>query len=263
MAVNDGDVDVRRAARKAIENLDAAVAARETAKLREALEGPLKQLKAKEAEKRIKALEQIAAFGKKANEIAGEQLIDAMADKVAEVRVAASETLEKVNPKVHPHVFTILHGMNKHGAISSLAQLGSDAGIAIPLLLYLNNNPSAGSLGYQDLFPFIAKIGPKDKRFAAAVITSVSAPNPRGDNTLQSRRIAGIAQLPVIEAENAEKVKALVAAMDDGFQLLHVVETLEGYGKDAAPALPLLKKLKVSPNDTLRNAAFRAIAKIE
>lgn len=263
-ATQDEDVVVRRAARRALEKLDQVIAARELAKIRAEIALLAKELKAKEPEKRIKALEQIAAYGPKANEVIGEQLIEAMDDKVPAVQLAASETLEKVNPKVQPLLFTIRHGMDKFSAIKRLGDLGPEAAITVPLLLYCNKHPAAfGSRVYEDLFPVIARIAPKDKRFAAAVLSSIAAPNPRGNSELQMRRIAGIAQLRVIDAEAADKVKALVTAMGDGQQLIYVIETLEGFGKDAAPALPLLKKLKQSPNDVLRNAAIKAISKIE
>ena len=42
-----------------------------------------------------------------------------------------------------------------------------------------------------------------------------------------------------------------------------MIVALGSYGKDAAPALPLLKKLKLSPDDTIRKAALAAIAQIE
>jgi hypothetical protein len=70
-------------------------------------------------------------------------------------------------------------------------------------------------------------------------------------------------QLSAIDADTADKVKAPVAAMGDGVLILDVVKALEGYGRDAAPALPLLRKLRLSPDDAIRNAATDAIKKIE
>src|SRR5262249_8149691 len=98
-------------------------------------------------------------------------------------------------------------------------------------------------------------------RLAAAVLASVAAPLGPSDPTAHRR--AGLNQLGVIEADVADKVKALVTAMGDGVLLLDVVKALGGYGKDAVPALPLLRKLKMSPDDALGAAAPEAIRKIE
>jgi hypothetical protein len=42
-----------------------------------------------------------------------------------------------------------------------------------------------------------------------------------------------------------------------------VIQALQGFGADAALALPILQKLKDSRNELIRNAAITAIAKIE
>ncbi|MBA4192367.1 MAG: hypothetical protein C0467_30730 [Planctomycetaceae bacterium] len=67
----------------------------------------------------------------------------------------------------------------------------------------------------------------------------------------------------MIEADNADKVKALIAAMEDEVGILEVISPLEGFGKDAAPALPQLKKLKTSSKDVIRNASIKAVERIE
>ena len=263
--LKDPDPEVRGVARQVLDKLDELAAVAKAEKLREAVLPLVADLKAKEPAKRIKALEQIAAFGPEANNLAGEQLIEAMADKVSAVADAASEALEKVNPKVYPHVFTILRGMNKHGAIIELSRLGSDAAITVPLLLHCQKNPTV--LGYApatfvDMFPFIAKIAPKDTRFASVVLATVAAPVAPGDSN-SLRRKAGLTYLKVIDADAAEKVKVLVAALGDGNAAIPVIQVLQEFGKDAEPALPLLKKLKLSPDDALRKAATEAIKKIE
>ncbi len=229
-------------------------------------------LKAKEPAKRIRALEQIATYKGEAN-IVGDQLIAAMIDKTPAVQVAAAEALEKVNPKVQKHVFTILFGMSKWGAIDELGKLGSDAAIALPMLFHFIANPKllpeaplgfappgpggfvkSNHAAYSPLFATVSRIAPKDKRFAALVLEAVKQP--------ELRRL-GIHHLNTIEAETADKVKALVVALGDGESIFDVMTALEGYGKKAAPALPLLKKLKLSTKDTIREAARRAVEKIE
>jgi hypothetical protein len=249
-------------------------------------------LKAKESAKRIKALERIATHGAKAN-VVGEELVLAMLDKESAVRDAASEALEKVNSKVHEHVFTIIRGMKKKDAIWELGQLGNEAKITVPLLLHYQKHPelywNSGSTfedifdrGWRntpDLFSIIAKIAPKDKRFAVGVLESIAAPVVRsrypgtltvrradgGEETLfgYEPRLFGLAQLDVIDAETVDKVKAVVAALGDGQYTIEVITALQTYGKDAASALPQLKKLKLSADDDIRKVATDTIKKIE
>jgi hypothetical protein len=66
-----------------------------------------------------------------------------------------------------------------------------------------------------------------------------------------------------IAAEPSDKVKALIVALEDGEYALFVIKALQEFGKDAEPALPLLKKLKLSSVDGIRQAATEAIKKIE
>ena len=73
----------------------------------------------------------------------------------------------------------------------------------------------------------------------------------------------GLAQLGVIEATTADKVKALTAALEDGVQAIQVIAALKWYREDASLALPQLKKLKLSPDDDIRKAATEAIKVIE
>jgi serine/threonine protein kinase len=279
-AIKDGDVEVRKNARLALDKIDVAVAEAKAAKTRESILATAKDLKAREAAKRIKALEQLAGYGPDAN-IVGEQLIEALTDKIPAVQTAASDALQKANPKVYPHVVTLLFGNDKVGAVKQLEQLGAEAAITVPLLLYLLDNPplhrsgmSVVPVDFGDLFATIAKIAPKDKRFATAVLAAVARPIPASDakmvgagmfipGTLGLRRISAVQQLSVIDADVADKVKSLVAALGDGQAMKQVIEALGGYGKDAAPALPLLKKLKLAPNDAVREAATRAVEKIE
>ncbi len=213
-ATKDPNAGVRKAARAALDKIEAVAAANRLAKLREALAVLVKELGAKEPEDRVKALLRIAEFGPDANLI-GEHVIEAMRDKVPAVQTAAAATLEKINPKVHPHVVTILRGpiANKRDAIQALGKLGREAEVAVPLLLYCDDhtpfwgggNVKAGQ-GYEDLLPVIAQIGPKDRRFSDTVLKYVSTPNPKRERPLRDRRLAGVAQIGVIEAKTADKV---------------------------------------------------------
>lgn len=275
-AVNDADAEVKKSAKAAVEKIDEAAAFAKADKTQKELLLLAKQLQAKEPAKRVKALEQIAPYGASAN-IVGEQLIAAMADPVPAVQIAATEALEKVNPKVQPHVFTLLYGMNKAGAVNELEKLGSDAAITVPMLLHFTGmTKQPASLG--NLYATVVKIAPKDKRVVAFILTTVAEPIPaserttfypsrrlfdRAPRTPTERRYAAMQLLSGVEADAAIKVKSLTSALGDGHLTTYVIAALQGYGKDAEPALPLLKKLKFSKDDAVRKSANDAIEKIE
>jgi hypothetical protein len=251
-------------------------------------------LKAAEPAQRIKALERIAPYAAAAN-IVGEQVVAAMEDTVPAVRDAAAETLEKVNPTVYPHVFTLIRGENKRGAITELGKLGDRARITLPLLFSLLAKAEAdptGPLGPlltevqrlpspgmpprapNTLIDVIAQIAPKDRRLATIILDYVKTPRTRPAPAkfgpqrtgLGSKRGIGMRYLGLVDAGTADKVNVLVSALEDeadGGNVYPVITAIEGYGKDAAPALPLLKKMKLSSDDRLRRAATEAVKKVE
>lgn len=234
-----------------------------------------KELKAPTPEAQIKALKRLEAYGPEAN-VVGEALIEAMSDAHPAVRDAASDVLEKVDPIIHPHVFTVLRGMNKWGAISALAEMRAEAAIAVPLILSCRE-----AQGSDFVFTAVAKIAPKDKRFAAAVLAVVSDPQPEGRARvpafIHARRDeleAGLKHLDVIDATTAEKVESLVKSLQRAVDRLDsddyaeaevhpLIAQLQKYRADSKPALPLLKKLKLSSRDSLRAMATKAIRDIE
>ena len=216
----------------------------------------------------------------------------AMIDSDSAVRDAASEALEKVNPKIHKHVFTVARGQKKRAAMLELAAMRDEAKIVLPLLLHYHQNPelwwnSEYSFRYDpheeinlnsvaNLLPLIAKINSKDKRFAAIVLTSISTKQelrdiregrPPGGRLWREfgydTRAFGLPQLNTIDAPVEDKVAALCAAIEDGHHQIEVIKVLQGFGRNAGPALPALKKLKKSSNDAIRDAAISAIEKIE
>ncbi|MDY3557604.1 hypothetical protein R5W23_000131 [Gemmata sp. JC673] len=226
---------------------------------------------------KLKALNHLAGYGTEANTV-GEELIEAMADPTPEVRDLASEVFEKVNPKVHQHVFTVLRGMNKPGALLALGELRTDAKVAVPLILNCQETQGASFI-----FPILAKISPQDKRFAASVLSLVSNPPPevirKAGTAYTSGRAAldfhaGLEHLSVIEASTSDKVSALVKGLqktegrtDEIYRTTSdthlLIAQLQKYKGDAKQALPLLKKLKLSRNDQVRQAATKAIKEIE
>ncbi|MFM8273750.1 MAG: hypothetical protein ACKODX_15675 [Gemmata sp.] len=189
-------------------------------------------LAARDAKTRIETLEKIKALGDKAR-IVSELVIDVMLDTGPGVQNAAFETLEQINNPIHSHVVTLFLGtpFQRRVILPMLAELGLDAECTIKLLLVMNERGKLGLFGdaksHFDLLPTIAKIAPKNKRFATAVLNAIAAPNSAGEAIPMARRLAGLAQLDVIEASIEEKIAALQVATTDNHTLSQVFEKWE------------------------------------
>jgi hypothetical protein len=181
-------------------------------------------LQAREPKARIETLDQIGALGAEAKGVS-EYLIEAMLDNGPGVQAAAFKAMERVNPPLHAPLVTVFHGSPNQRlvALDQLADMGADAACTVPLLLVCNDKPKLwGSEPHYDLYPTIAKIAPRDRRFAAAALAAIAARNASGDTALAARRLAGLAQLDTIRATTEEKVAALQAASGDGHTLAEV-----------------------------------------
>ncbi|MBA4191250.1 MAG: hypothetical protein C0467_24985 [Planctomycetaceae bacterium] len=186
-------------------------------------------LTAKDPKVRVKTLEQIAELGPK-GKIVSDLVIEAMQEKDKTVQDAAFNTLKQVNPRVEPPVATIVRGTpdERRSALPSLAELESEAECAIPLLLVMSDKPKLwGTEPYFDLFPTMLKIAPRNKRFAAAVLAAIAAPNSAAETSLTARRLAGLAQLEAIDAPLDEKVATLQLATNDNHTLPQIFKAWE------------------------------------
>jgi HEAT repeat protein len=237
-----------------------------------------KDLKDPTPEKRIKALALLAASGAEAK-IASVEMIEAMHIGPQEVRDAASEAFEKVDLKVHRHVFTIIRGTSKYDALSHLSEMGEGAKAAIPLLHYWIAHPGEFSVpGSEGASPFdrpnlgtgkryvldvIFKIDRTDAKLREAVLTAISRSIGDTEREHLLDRQWAIMRLRSLKVKNEDKVKAFMAALDDKHLTGEVIDALGNIGRDAAPALPILKKLKLSADDTIRSKAIAAIQRIE
>jgi hypothetical protein len=67
-----------------------------------------------------------------------------------------------------------------------------------------------------------------------------------------------------LQANNPRtRITALEKALNDGDMAVEVIGALEKMGRDAAPAIPVLRQLKFSEKDAIREAAGNALKKIE
>jgi hypothetical protein len=108
----------------------------------------------------------------------------------------------------------------------------------------------------------MAHINPDDKEVIDTVLSLVSLPAQPRLGVVPDRRL-GITLLPIVKADPKSKVKALIAALADAAYRPQVVAELGKLGADAREALPLLKKLKLDPNQAVRDAVGPAIENID
>ncbi len=139
------------------------------------LDALVKQLADKKPETQIAACQEIAALGADAAP-AGAALVETMlhAKGNMEVWQAAADALEKVAPKVHPHVLTIMlnndsKGTMRLGAASVLGDEGESASAALPVLKALWSEPSHNYKQAKLLWALHA-IGPKDPQVSKLVL---------------------------------------------------------------------------------------------
>jgi HEAT repeat protein len=221
---------------------------------------------------------------------AARDLCEAATDASESVRQAALEALEKVHPALHKNVLVLLvddNSSNHIRASRAVAALGKDGAPAVPVLLaHVRWNCSTERdpqravfrIRYFDDDMLVADIG---------ALGTVAPDEPAVVNTLVELtrftdqfgggyRVRPAAVGALLEVGKAypgrrkQLVPALVAALDfrvnerhDEATCLAALAALGAFGPDAREALPALKKLKLSPRMTVREAAAVALGRIE
>jgi HEAT repeat len=238
-------------------------------KIEETVKGAAANLKDKNPAIRIKTANALAKLPSiPESKVAAEPLVEAMMDPMPEVRSAASEALAKIAPSIQPHVLTLLIGNDKRGAARQLQGLGKEAKFALPVLIhcYRSNAEDGGLTG--DQLPQIraiwldslAGVAPDDKRVVRIVLDEVTNKKDR----FHFAREKAISLLDTVQANKTDKIKASMTVLDDRVLAVKAVIAIERIGPpEAAEAIPALKKLKLSTDDALRQAATSALTKIE
>lgn len=290
----DDDEAVREYAKKAIGKVTSAVNSERRKKALEVLAPLLKDLKSAVPGTKMHALEEIAKLGADAKE-ASQDVVQAMLDPYAAVGETAAITLEKINPELQKPVLTVMVDQNstsRREAIRSIGQMRGDGRAALPLLLFCVRYGSMEGLpsgrwpgsGEKARFPratprvnphqsywvealqAMCEVAPDDKTTVKIVVDLVSAPvAPMTPYTYgrTSTRAVALDLLGKVEVEPKVAVGALIAALNDPYHQARVIEDLIRHGAEAKDALPALRRLKFSTSATIREAAGRAIEKIE
>jgi HEAT repeat protein len=266
----DEDEDVRTVAKKSLEVIKDAVAQGDKDKLKDLLDPLLKDLKGKNAEKRIAALDKLAALGTQARDAGADVVEFGILTSPAAIEEVATATLEKIDPEAHKLIVAVLfdkNEQNKVQAIQGLEALGRKGKSGLPALKYyyvqgVNKEWFRGSHVGVALHA-MTKIAPDDKDVIDTVLGLVSRPVPVQRTFNLPPRSLAIDLLPGLKTENKKKAAVLIAVLNDPECRAKAATELGKLGPDAKDALPVLTKLKLDPDKAVRDAAAAAIGLIK
>jgi hypothetical protein len=241
---------------------------------------------------RIRAAEQLGKL-KEEGRPAARALCEAAVSPDQPVRQAALEALEKVHPSLYKSVLTLIVDSNWYNhvqAAQAIGAMGEDGRPAAPVLLahikWLTQSHSgrpdgvfAGQFFSDD--PVVAdiaalrEIAPNEEATARAIIGLTASGEEYGGAGWKYRKAAATALGDLAKAQPRQRpamVKALVAATDYHYPRTNAIDrelaiaamtSLGRIGPDAQVAIAQLKKLKLSSDATIRQAASAALEKIE
>ncbi len=277
LEAKDPDEAVRNTARNALEKVNVAVTAES-----ERVATLIKDLKAKDAKTRLAAAQKLSEMGADAKE-AREPLVEMMVDTTPAISVGGSEALEKIDVEFQKHVVTLIIGQDKQTALTAIRAMGAEGKAAMPALQNLyqslragRGNPPPLGRGFGSPPPadpvmvlgVAMTVGGDDKRVSTMLHDALTAAPPAVATPAQKSsysfvRASACSMVNKSKMDAKEKTTALLVAVEDLRATMPALQALSEIGPDAAAAIPLLKKLKLSPDDSLRAAATDALSKID
>ena len=227
------------------------------------------RLRSKDTKTRVKAAETLSDMGENASP-ASEALCEAITAQSPQVATAALDAMQKVRPDLYTPLSTMILDGNENkqaAAIMELALMGEKAAPVLPVLraklrTVLAEDTVQGSRRSKACFDALQQIDPKDQETFKLLLV-VASPQSRNS----AAKLEAITLLCIIagedEASRKKILPVLKAGLDDRTCLMKCMEVLGEYGELAKDALPQLKKLKLSSEETVRKAANVAVDRIE
>lgn len=232
----------------------------------------VKYLRSTDASTRVKAAKALKEVGPTAAAQAGNALSQATLDNSPQVRQAALEAIEKVLPKLYKPVSTILidsDATKRASAFEDLKKMGADAEPVAALLAGLIRREAfrPGDAANQTVVNCISVLAETNTKNPDAIKTLA---DPVAFARMETaRKQAILTTLQTISGDDAA-IRKLVygvfkASMTDTDASLATmsIRQVGTYGSDAKDALPTLKKMKLSGNALIRDAATEAVMAIE
>jgi HEAT repeat protein len=261
-ATKSGDDQTRKVAKEALDKLQAPAAK----KNRERVDALVRDLKSKDAKERIKILDSLAVMGTDAKS-AGPAVVEAMLDKSPVIAAKAGDTLEKVDPPVYKNVLTIAGDRNaraREAAIEELGKLGGEGKAAVPVLFIAGQKPEHASTALQAL----VQIAPHDPHVRDAIlralfVSTAEAAKPERFAANTKLRGTALTVLDNVPIPPHKIVPALISATIDSQVRVEAIAALGKMGPKAEEAVPTLNKLTRDSSENVRDAATKALEKIE
>jgi HEAT repeat protein len=225
----------------------------ETRALIAKLTAGLKNVKPAERVSACKALGELGAKGKAASR----DLCSALMDSSRQVRLAAADALEKVNPAVAKLAITILIDNNYNArlkAVQRVADLKAEGNPAVPVLLHFKQQSHDGGA----IVSALVAVAPEEKQIASLLTTWLVRDTDPGV------RLAVARLLPQMEDGKAGIPALIIALKADQSEAVQiaVARTLGEFGRDAKDAVPVLELAKRASSARLREAAENALDRI-
>lgn len=292
-ALTDSDEDVRLVARRSVEAIEQALAQ----EVKPILEQIQKDLKSKKIEDRLAGVESLRRLGEEGKALTA-LLLQSMLETSGHTEKFL-DALEKVHPALHRPILTLIvdrSARNHVNALQQIALLGPDGGGALPFLqfIYRRSLTSKSGSGSSDLGPAssgdycvgslyaMANVAPENNATIQAIVGALVAPSQRVyyvDEILNEMetitigtarfRIDNSSRLYALHFANSLKIdrKLLVNPMiswlsdpEHGYVAIHQLGEI---GPDAKAAIPLLNKLRFASTEAVRDAAVKALEKIQ
>jgi HEAT repeat protein len=244
----------------------------------------IERLKDKDEKVQLQAIAALERMGADAKEAGADIVEYGLMSSSSTLRQAAANALEKIDPRVSKDVITIVIDSNDSRRLTSihtLSLMGPNAKTAVPAIKgYLSsssgfgkwpslrgkeksphwNSPSHGFLVFKEL----ASIAPDDEFVIATTIAIVGAHEDSFRYGVPIRKEA-IHLLTMLKIDNNRKFEALMKALTVVLTKDRplVISELARLGPDAKAAIRTLTELKLHHDLAVREAASKAIAKID
>lgn len=236
----------------------------------------INDLKAKDVKTRIKAANDLNAMGEDAA-TATPALCQALLDVSPKVQEAALVAIEKVRPDLYKPLSQIVLDKSRYRnatlqAVIALGKMREKASPTVPIILLLLKQEAANLRNHRDFtvdittqlfiecMSALSSIEAKDDE-TIKTISNLAGPTFKGSFV----RVAALEEFKRFTSDN-EKLKKQYyllckGALDDCSTM--AIYLLGELRADAKDALPILKKLKLSNDEAIRDAANNAVNKIE
>lgn len=232
----------------------------------------VKYLRSTDASIRVKAANSLRQVGPAAAAQAGSALCQATFDTSPQVRQAALEAIEKVLPKLYKPVSTILidsDAAKRTAAFDELKKMGGDAEPVAPLLAGMIRRDAfrqgeGASLNVTQCISILGETNTKNPEVFK--VLADQAAFARMENARKQAILTALQSLTDDDAALRKQVYGLFRASmtDTNAEIaLLAIRHVATYGGEAKEALPVLKKIKLSGNAQIRDAASEAVEAIE